>query len=534
MNPDIFAAFDSILERHPDPAWIYEPKSRRLLKVNAALAALTGYTREELMARTMDDLAPGGLAKEVLMLRCRGGRTVALRATASAVEAQPGPCTLVVGRPAGEAAPPAPSRETAARTRDRGTLADAVRTRLSRHRTFALLLVDLDRVKALNRTLGPEGVTLLVSAVEERLKSILQTDETLIRVEGGRFAMLLEGVQNSEAALHMAREVQGELEAPFTPTGQDIHVSASIGAALSHPDITDPAELVRNAEYALDDAKAQGIRGRRVFLPEMRAREAKDLRMEKDLRPGIERGDLRAYYQPIVNVRTGRLAGFEALARWHHPELGLLMPAQFIPMAESTGIIVDLGKRMMLDACRQVCEWQTRFRSDPPLYVTVNCSATQFVDPKFTTIVQWALVNSGLPPGSLKLELTETVLMDDDSETLRAVDRVLELGVKLIIDDFGTGYSSLSRLHQLPIESLKIDRSFVMGLVDLLDSQTMTRVIIQMARHFELLVTAEGIETEDQLRILRGLDCDFGQGYLFAKALEPSKAEELLSTSKTW
>jgi predicted signal transduction protein with EAL and GGDEF domain len=392
----------------------------------------------------------------------------------------------------------------------------------------------VDRFRLLNQNHGPEGAAHLLVAVAKRLEALLHPDETLAPQENARFAILLEGVANAEAALHMAREIQGELEAPFQVSGQEIGVTASVGVALAGPDVAGPADLLKNAEYALNDAKTQGIGGHRVFNPEMRSREAKDRRMEMDLRPGIERGDLKAYFQPIVSVRSGALAGFEALARWHHPDLGVLMPAQFIPMAESTGIIVDVGKQMMVEACRQVCEWRSRFRRNPPLFVTVNCSAAQLADPKLATLVRWALVNSGLPPQGLKLELTESVLMEDNPDTRGALDRIVELGVQLMIDDFGTGYSSLSRLHQLPIEGLKIDRSFVSGLVEDPDSQTMIRAIIQMARNFDMKVTAEGVETIEQLRILGRLDCDFAQGYYFSKPLEPEKAEQLMSSGPAW
>ncbi|HZL73285.1 MAG TPA: bifunctional diguanylate cyclase/phosphodiesterase [Planctomycetota bacterium] len=552
-------AFDRLLDQHPDPAWIYEMKGLRLLKVNAALSLVTEYTRDELVRMRLKDLRPEaaarpssieadstvglihGTTKEFLTLRSRSGKALELIATSHSLDTTGGIYRLVIARRA-EAPLPAPR---AAGEKQSGTrtyasrLAAAVKRKLSRlgdapDRKFAILIIEVDRLKTLQRNFGQDGADQLLAAVGKRLSSLIHSDESLIPLDNGRFGMVLEGGLTAESALHMAREIQGELEAPFTVSGQELEVTASIGAALGGPETGEAAELIRNAEYALDGARAQGMGGRRVFAQEMRAREAKDLRMEQDLRPGIERGELRAYYQPIVSLPSGKVAGFEALARWHHPVLGVLMPAQFIPMAETTGIIVDLGKRMMLEACRQVCEWQSRFRTKPPLFVTVNCSPSQFVDPRFATVVQWALVNSGLAPDSLKLELTETILMEDDQETLHAIDRVLKLGVKLIIDDFGTGYSSLSRLHRLPIESLKIDRSFVSGLVDAADSQTMTRVILQMARNFNLRVTAEGVENADQLRILRGLNCDFAQGYLFSRAMEPEQAEALMTSGQSW
>ena len=537
-------AFERLLDQLPDPAWICDAKSLQFLKVNAALSTMTEYSRDELTRMSLTELLHGsewrGASKEQITLRGRTGRKFVLETSSP----PGGSYRLVMARVK------TAEKQTSVTERRRleaatGSLQDSAglmaalrrsfqRLKESPQRRFALLMIGVDRFRLVNQNLGPEGASHLLVAIAKRLESLLQTDETLAPMESARFAVLLEGVANAEAALHMAQEIQGELEAPFQVFGQDIGVTARVGVALAGPDVTEPADLVKNAEYALHDAKTQGIAGHRVFNPEMRIREAKDRRMEMDLRPGIERGDLKAYFQPIIAIKTGALAGFEALARWHHPELGVLMPAQFIPMAESTGIIVDLGKQMMVDACRRVCEWQTRFRRNPPLFVTVNCSAAQLADSKLSTLVRWALVNSGLSPQSLKLELTESVMMDDAPETRGALDRIVDLGVQLMIDDFGTGYSSLSRLHQLPIEALKIDRSFVSALVEDPDSQTMIRAIIQMARNFDMKVTAEGVETIEQLKILKRLDCDFAQGYYFSKPVEPGLAEKLMASGTSW
>ncbi|HTF56115.1 MAG TPA: EAL domain-containing protein [Planctomycetota bacterium] len=553
-----------LLDHYPDPAWIYDLKSLRLVMVNGALSSVTEYPRDELLRMNLTDLleaeeadrirrstlhalAESSLEPSVETWKCRtrSGRSMDVETTSHSVAIQGQPCRLVVARLRKEERQPPrgpgtiPQADPLTGLPDRTVLLDRLRRRILQSRQipgrrFAVLVADLDRFKLLNRSLGLEGANQVLVAVARRLEDLMHPDEMLVRLEGDAFAMLLEDVLNSEVAQHMAREVQEELEAPFTIGGQEIHLSASVGMALAGPEINQEEELLKNAEVALTDVKAQGIGGLRVFVPEMRARAANDLRMEKDLRPNIERGDLRPWFQPIVSLRTGLLAGFEALARWHHPELGIIMPSQFIPIAERTGIIVDLGKRVMGDACRQVCEWQSRFRSDPPLFVTVNCSMAQFLDPNLAVLVKWALANSGLSPKSLKLELTESVLMEDNPRTLRSLDRILGLGVQLIIDDFGTGYSSLSRLHMLPIEALKIDQSFVAGLVDRVDSLTMTRAIIQLARSFGLKVTAEGVETVEQLHALRKLECDFAQGYYFSKALEPDQAEQLLSSSRKW
>ncbi len=556
--------FEKLLEAHPDPAWIYEVQSLRLVRVNEALSRVTEYPRHELLrmrltellkpretdrrVRRPSDPAPGfteDTSRTTWKIVSRSGRTLNLDATAHAVTIQGKACRLAVARlrtdprqTAGGTGP-VPDVDSLTGLPDRNAFVERIQRRIAQVRQapgrgFAVLLIDLDRFKALDRGLGPEGSNDLLVAVARRLETLLHPDELVARLEGGEFAMLLEDAANAEDAIHAAREIQEGLEAPFTVSGNDVQVTASIGIAHAGPDVKSPGDLIRDAEIALSDTKSRGLGGHRAFAPELRARAAEDLRMEVDLRPGIERGDLKVRFQPIVSLRTGLLSGFEALVRWHHPDLGVIMPAKFIPMAERTGIIVDLGKEVMRDACRQVCEWQSRYRTDPPLYVTVNCSPAQFSDPKLVTLVQWALANSGLPPKSLKLELTESALMADSDGALRAVDRILDLGVQLMIDDFGTGYSSLSRLHQLPIESVKVDQSFVAGMVDHPDSLTMVRAIINLARNFDLKVTAEGVETVGQLRALKKLDCDFGQGYYFSKPLEPQGAERLISSKHRW
>ena len=557
-------AFDQILELHPDPAWIYDLESLRLLKVNQATAAMAGRTREELLQSTFFDLlAPGEsdrirriIARARLepppwplreMLKCRGpeGRVVELAIASHTFESEGRRFRVLIARPR------APERETGERARpdrrhdsltglpDRALMLDRIRRRVAQARQspgppFAVFVVDIDRFRLFNRNLGLEAGDRLLGAVAKRLESFVHSDETLVRLRADEFALLLDGVGTPEAVRHMAREIQEALEAPFTVNDHDIRLTASVGIALGSPEADPPEELLKDAEVALHEAQASGVRGCRVFAPEMGVQAKHALRLEEDLGPGLERGDLKVHYQPLVTLATGAIAGFEALARWQHPELGLIMPDQFIAMAERTGQIGDLGHRILRDACFQVAEWQRRFPSDPPLFLTVNCSSTQFFDPKLAMLVKGALAETGFPPKRLKLELTESVLMEDNPRTMEPFERILELGVQIIIDDFGTGFSSLSRLHELPIEALKIDRAFVSRLTERLDSLSVVRAIIQLARNFALQVTAEGIENLEQLRALRLLKCDFGQGYYFAKPLEAAQAEELLSSDQRW
>ena len=557
-------AFDRLLEHHPDPAWIYDLESLRLLKVNQATADLTGRSREELLRLTFVDLLFPGEADRLrrIISRARSepppwplrdrlkflgadGRGMELAIASHSLEIEGRRCRVII------ASPRLPERETSERVRpdrrhdyltglpNRALLQERVRRRIEEARQgpgplFAVFAIDIDRFRLLNRGLGLEVGDRILGAVAKRLESFLHPDEILVRLRADEFALLLENIGTPEAANHMAREIQEALEEPFVVNEHDIRLTASVGIAIGRPEAEPPDDLLNDAEVALHEAQASGVRGCRVFAPEMGAQAAQALRLETDLGPGLERGDLRVRFQPLVSLRTGKLAGFEALARWQHPELGLILPSLFIPMAERTGHILDLGHRVMLEACRQVNEWQNRFRIDPPLFLNVNCSSIQFFDPKLSMLVKGVLAESGFPAKCLKLELTESVLMEDNPRAVEPFEKILDLGVQIIIDDFGTGFSSLSRLYQLPIEALKIDRSFVSRLSDQLDSLSMVRAIIQLARTFALKVTAEGIENSEQLRALRQLDCDFGQGYYFAKPLEPPEVETLLKADHRW
>jgi len=591
-------AFDRLLEHHPDPAWIYDLESLRLLKVNQATADLTGRSREELLRLTFVDLLFPGEADRLrrIISRARSepppwplrdrlkflgadGRGMELAIASHSLEIEGRRCRVIIASPrlpereTSERVRPdrrhdyltglpnrallqervrrLPERETSERVRpdrrhdyltglpNRALLQERVRRRIEEARQgpgplFAVFAIDIDRFRLLNRGLGLEVGDRILGAVAKRLESFLHPDEILVRLRADEFALLLENIGTPEAANHMAREIQEALEEPFVVNEHDIRLTASVGIAIGRPEAEPPDDLLNDAEVALHEAQASGVRGCRVFAPEMGAQAAQALRLETDLGPGLERGDLRVRFQPLVSLRTGKLAGFEALARWQHPELGLILPSLFIPMAERTGHILDLGHRVMLEACRQVNEWQNRFRIDPPLFLNVNCSSIQFFDPKLSMLVKGVLAESGFPAKCLKLELTESVLMEDNPRTVEPFEKILDLGVQIIIDDFGTGFSSLSRLYQLPIEALKIDRSFVSRLSDQLDSLSMVRAIIQLARTFALKVTAEGIENSEQLRALRQLDCDFGQGYYFAKPLEPPEVETLLKADHRW
>ncbi|HEX2189370.1 MAG TPA: EAL domain-containing protein [Longimicrobiaceae bacterium] len=393
---------------------------------------------------------------------------------------------------------------------------------------FAVLFVDLDRFKLINDGLGhPVGDDLLV-AVARRLEVGLRQEDTVARLGGDEFVILLEEAADVGEATRVAERILAELERPFELGNYQIFSSASIGIAMGGGD--DRAEdLVRDADTAMYRAKSEGKSRVALFDAEMHAEAMARLHREADLRRALERDEIRVHYQPIVSLETGRLVGFEALARWEHPVEGLLHPAEFIPMAEETGLIVQVGARVLRGACRQLREWLDAWPLDPPLVLSVNLSARQFGHPTLLREIDEVLAETGIEPSMLQLELTESLLMRDAESTVAALRQIRSRGIRLAIDDFGTGYSSLSYLQRFPIGTLKIDRSFVRGLTPGSNQSELVQTMVSLARGLGMSVVAEGIETVEQLTELRRLGCASAQGFLFARPLAPDAAVALLT-----
>jgi EAL domain-containing protein (putative c-di-GMP-specific phosphodiesterase class I) len=318
-----------------------------------------------------------------------------------------------------------------------------------------------------------------------------------------------------------------ELAAPFAVHGHELHVTASVGIAMFPLDGGDAEALVRNADSALHRAKEQGGNRYQLYAPDMNAIAFKRLVLENSLRRAIEREELRLHYQPLVSLQDGKVVGVEALIRWQHPELGLVSPAEFIPLAEETGLIVQLTHWVLRTACRQMKEWQDAGLE--LMTVSVNISAERFSAVDLPAAVSEALASAGLDGRHLCLELTESVMMEDVEETIATLLELKKLQVKISIDDFGTGYSSLSYLKRLPIDTLKIDQSFVRNTPADADDAAIAMLIISMAHSLDLSVVAEGVETEEQMRLLRSQECDIMQGYLVSKPLPEAEMTELLS-----
>ncbi|MFL6286750.1 MAG: putative bifunctional diguanylate cyclase/phosphodiesterase, partial [Pyrinomonadaceae bacterium] len=329
----------------------------------------------------------------------------------------------------------------------------------------------------------------------------------------------------------VARRVQEAVTQPFNIGGHEVFTTASIGIALSTTGYERAEDLLRDADTAMYRAKMQGKKRHVVFDKAMHDRAMELLQLETDLRRALQRREFFLNYQPIVSLETGKVSSFEALVRWRHPERGLVMPGEFITVAEETGLIIPLGQWVLAEACRQMREWQKRYLIDEEVTVSVNLSSRQFSQADLIDQVSSVLRETGLSASNLKLEITESMVMENIDTAIGMLTQLRNLGVGLSIDDFGTGYSSLSYLHSFPIDTLKVDRSFVTQMTDNTENAEIVRTIVTLARSLGMNVIAEGVETVAQLTQLRDLGCDFGQGYLFSKAVGPSAALELLFKS---
>jgi diguanylate cyclase (GGDEF)-like protein/PAS domain S-box-containing protein len=393
----------------------------------------------------------------------------------------------------------------------------------------AVLFVDLDDFKVVNDSLGHEVGDALLVAVAERLRVALKED-TVARFGGDEFAILLESIIGPSDATHLARRIIEELRKPFVVEGREVYTSPSIGIVSAASSHDRPKDLLRKADLAMYAAKAKGKACYEAFDPAMSVRATERLEVENDLRRVIERGEIRAHYQPKVLLRTGEIVGTETLMRWEHPERGLLPPAAFISIAEKTDLIVPLGRWVLAEACRQTRGWQDLYSSGPPLGVSVNVSGRQLRHPELVKDVGRVLQETGLEPGSLGLEITESVLVEDELSTLATLRELKCLGIKLMIDDFGTGYSSLSYLKRLPADFLKIDRSFIERLGEDPKDEGIVSAVIELARVLGMEAIAEGVENAEQAAHLRELGCHFAQGNLFSKPLPAEGVGALLAT----
>lgn len=392
---------------------------------------------------------------------------------------------------------------------------------------FAVLYLDFDRFKLVNDSFGHQVGDELLLKISVRLKSILRNSDTVARLGGDEFTMLVEDIDGIDEAKHVAERIREEIAKPFDLNGQDFFASVSIGIAGWSRKYTQPDVLMRDADTALYQAKRLGRNRFEVFDEEMHEKALRFLQIETDLRFALERREFYLVYQPIVELSDRKLAGFEALIRWNHPKHGLIPPMDFIPIAEETGSISAIGAWVLQTACRQLCDWQKQNPELENVWMSVNVSTKQFMEPELLSLVDGILKETGLAPNCLKLEVTETAMVENIDFAVEAMHNLKKLGLKLAIDDFGTGYSSLNYLHRLPLSSLKIDRSFVNQMEASHENQEIVKTILSLAKSLNLETIAEGVETVSQISKLTGLSCQLGQGFYFAKPLESARVEEI-------
>jgi diguanylate cyclase (GGDEF)-like protein len=396
-----------------------------------------------------------------------------------------------------------------------------------------ILFLDLARFKTINDSLGHSIGDKVLMIVAKRFSRMLRANDKVARLGGDEFAIILRGLSTDEKAEKVAWKIHQKIAQPFSLSKNKIHASVNIGIAPCHNEYNTPEEVLRDANIAMHDAKEKGC-GVSFFSKELRDRFLAQARLEAELPFAIERGELSMNYQPIISLTDGSLTGFEALLRWNHHKLGFISPAQFIPIAENTGLILPITSWILNETCRCIAEWQKLSFTTKNLIVSVNISGKHLSNRCLINDVKKALEAAQLSPSSLKLEITESAAMENAEQTIQILQSLKSLGVQLSIDDFGTGYSSLSYLHRLPIDTLKIDRSFVNSVGENGEDSEILQTIISLAKNLKMRVIAEGIETESQLNILKNLGCDYGQGYLMSKPLPEDVMEELLHRKHYW
>ncbi len=413
---------------------------------------------------------------------------------------------------------------------------------------FAVLLIDVDEFKIINDSLGHKAGDELLIQIAQRLKDAvrradlvarprvsgfpdrLANDDTLARLGGDEFTVLLDDIRDPIEAVRVAERVQTELASPFLVNSQEIVISASIGIASSVSPHTQAEDLVRDADIAMYRAKRAGKARCEVSDAAMHASAVKRLRLETELRRALEQGEFRVHYQPVVSVQTGKIAGFEALTRWQSPE-GLRAPIEFIAVAEEIGLIIPMNRQLLREACKDLRAWQSEFPSNPPLTMSVNVTAREFAQPDLPSQIGKTLAESGIDPSCLQLEIVETIAMGDAEKSGQVLAQLKALGVRMSIDDFGTGYSSLSRLRRIPVDTLKIDRAFIMHMDTDSESREIVRIIIMLAHNLGLKVVAEGTETAEHIRLLKQLNCEMSQGYFFSRPADEQAMRKLLASN---
>lgn len=396
---------------------------------------------------------------------------------------------------------------------------------------FAVIYLDIDRFKLINDSLGHNIGDKLLVEFANRIQDLLRDIDTLARFGGDEFVILLEDIEDENYAVVVAERLQKGLRSPFEIKENDVYAPASFGIVLNTKMYDDPQIIIRDADAAMYHAKEKGRSQFKIFDKTLHEKAISLLQIETDLRKAIANEEFDLYYQPIVSLDNISILGFEALIRWNHPTQGLVYPDSFIPVAEETGLIIPIGRWVLKKACRDLRRWDEQVKSKLPLFMSVNISSKQFLRPSLIDDVKEILDETGLPPDQLKLEITETALMEDVHETIPLIQRLKDFGVQIVIDDFGTGYSSMSYLQQLPIDTLKVDQSFISRIENNIDDENknIVETIVSLAHKLGLKVVAEGVETNKQHSVLSHMNCQMAQGYLFSRPLKKEKMDELIN-----
>ena len=550
------ARFRAFFADNPQPMWVFDATTHAFIEVNDAAVEKYGYSHDEFLALGSGDIGPvGGAPREAASVtsanggtrravscthRLKDGRTIDVELDSNELFIGDRVAVVVAIRDVTERN----ELEAALRHQafhdpltglaNRALLEDRIEHAIHRQRrtkqTAAVLVLDLDRFKTVNDSLGHTAGDQLLVGVAERLRTALRQADTPARIGGDEFAVLVEDLDTVDDATIIARRILAELSEPFRIQGLEVFVRASIGISLLDVDGATAEELLRNADSAMYRAKKDG-NCFRMFESEMHRSAVWRLELEADLRRALAEKQLVLHYQPIVSLATQCVVGVEALVRWDHPTRGLVPPLEFIPLCEENGLIVELGRWVLREACVQTQLW--RDTRNPALGVSVNVSRRQLRDPGFVDDAIGALRDSGLAPSALTLEITESALVEDEA---LVVDRLLafkRLGVKIAIDDFGTGYSSLSSVHNWPVDTLKIDKSFIDGVTTRSAALGVVQAIVGLAQVLQLETVAEGVELGSQLDRLFELNCSHMQGYCFSRPLPPSQVADLLETNRS-
>ena len=532
----------------------------RIVYWNRAAQELYGWSKEEVMGRPIVEVTPSEEmmehAEEIMselragrswsgefVVQCKDGSTFPAMVTDTPVYDEQGNLVGIIGVSTDISERKALEAELERRAShdlltglpNRRALVDRIGQALLRMRRgkegrkVGVLFMDLDRFKTINDSLGHQAGDGLLVAVAERLRNRLRPEDVLARFGGDEFAVLLEDTAGASEAIRVAQRIADSLREPFTVDDFQVSVSTSVGIALGSAHTNDdPEGMLRNADAAMYRAKEQGPGRYAVFDPAMQARAQERLEVETELRQALERAEFVLYYQPEVSLHNGSMVGFEALLRWQHPERGLLKPSAFVPIAEETDLITPIGRWVLEEACQQAKRWQEEHPLASPMTMEVNLSSKQLRRQGLVRTVEEALARADLEAHTLALDITESVLIKASEDDVQALEALKKMGIRLYLDDFGTGYSSLSYLKRLPVDRVKVDRSFVKGLGENATDTALVRMIIDLCHILGVEVLAEGVETSEQAALLRDMGCDLGQGYYFAGPLPGEELAEQL------